>query len=70
VQYHDPHVTSWTVGGVELARTDDLEGAAASADLVILVQQHRDYDADHLARLAKRFFDTRGVTTVPEAHRL
>ena len=29
-----------------------------------------EYDADHLARIAKRFFDTRGVTTVREAHRL
>ena len=49
VQYHDPHVPSWTVGDVEVARTDDLEGAAAAADLVILVQHHREYDADHLA---------------------
>jgi nucleotide sugar dehydrogenase len=70
VLYHDPHVPSWTVGDIELARTDDLEGAAAAADLVILVQHHREYDADHLARIAKRFFDTRGVTTVREAHRL
>jgi UDP-N-acetyl-D-glucosamine dehydrogenase len=37
---------------------------------VILVQHHREYDADHLASLAKRFFDTRGVTTTREAHRL
>jgi UDP-N-acetyl-D-glucosamine dehydrogenase len=70
VQYHDPHVSSWTVGDVEVARTEDLEGAAAAADLVILVQHHREYDADHLAGLAKRFFDTRGVTTSREAHRL
>jgi nucleotide sugar dehydrogenase len=70
VQYHDPHVTSWTVGDVEVARTEDLEGAAAAADLVILVQHHREYDADHLAGLAKRFFDTRGVTSTREAHRL
>ncbi|GAA2623197.1 UDP-N-acetyl-D-glucosamine dehydrogenase [Paractinoplanes durhamensis] len=70
VLYHDPHVPSWRVGDVELSRIDDLEGAAASADLVILVQHHREYDADHLAGVAKRFFDTRGVTTVREAHRL
>ncbi|MCU7723693.1 nucleotide sugar dehydrogenase [Actinoplanes sp. KI2] len=70
VLYHDPHVTSWSVDDVEVARTEDLEGAVASADLVILVQQHREYDADHLARIAKRFFDTRGVTTAREAHRL
>jgi UDP-N-acetyl-D-glucosamine dehydrogenase len=65
VSYHDPYVPSWDV-----PRTDDLEGAAAAADLVILVQHHREYDADHLAGIAKRFFDTRGVTTAQEAHRL
>ncbi|SNY14302.1 nucleotide sugar dehydrogenase [Paractinoplanes atraurantiacus] len=70
VLYHDPHVPQWTVGDVEVSRTDDLEGAATSADLVILVQNHREYDADHLAGLAKRFFDTRGVTTDRQAHRL
>jgi UDP-N-acetyl-D-glucosamine dehydrogenase len=65
LSYHDPHVPEWIV-----PRTDDLHGAAAAADLVILVQNHRGYDPDHLARIAKRFFDTRGVTTVDEAHRL
>ncbi|MFI5491045.1 nucleotide sugar dehydrogenase [Actinoplanes sp. NPDC051859] len=63
--FHDPYVSQWSVPG-----TDDLEGAAAAADLVILVQHHREYDADHLAGIAKRFFDTRGVTTSREAHRL
>ena len=58
------------MGGREVPRTDDLEGAASAADLVILVQNHRDYDVTHLARVAKRFFDTRGVTRGPEAHRL
>ncbi|GAA4591997.1 nucleotide sugar dehydrogenase [Actinoplanes octamycinicus] len=70
VAYHDPHVRTWDVAGVPVSRVDDLESAVASADLVILVQNHREYDADHLARLAKRFFDTRGVTTIREAHRL
>jgi nucleotide sugar dehydrogenase len=70
ISYHDPYVSSWSVGDAEVPRTDDLEGAAAAADLVILVQHHRDYDADHLAGIAKRFFDTRGVTSAPEAHRL
>jgi nucleotide sugar dehydrogenase len=70
VSYHDPYVDRWSVGEVAVSRTEDLDGAAAAADLVILVQQHRDYDADHLAGIAKRFFDTRGVTTAREAHRL
>ncbi|MCY1140305.1 nucleotide sugar dehydrogenase [Actinoplanes sp. Pm04-4] len=65
VIFHDPLVPQWMV-----PRADDLEGTVTSADLVILVQNHRAYDADHLARLAKRFFDTRGATTIPDAHRL
>ena len=65
VRYHDPHVPDWHV-----PRTDDLEGTTAAVDLVILVQHHREYDADRLAGIAKRFFDTRGVTTVRQAHRL
>jgi len=70
ITYHDPHVPSWRIGDAEVARTDDLEGAAAGADLVILVQHHREYDADQLAGIAKRFFDTRGVTTTAQAHKL
>jgi UDP-N-acetyl-D-glucosamine dehydrogenase len=70
VSYHDPYVPQWSVGDRQIPRTDDLEGAASSADLVILVQSHREYDAEHLARIAKRFFDTRGVTRGREAHRL
>jgi nucleotide sugar dehydrogenase len=68
--YHDPYVKEWSVPGVDVLGTDDLEGAVTAADLVILVQNHREYDADRLAALAKRFFDTRGVTTSDKAHRL
>jgi UDP-N-acetyl-D-glucosamine dehydrogenase len=70
VAYHDPYVKSWQPNGLEVPRAADLEGAVADADLVILVQNHAEYDTDHLAKLAKRFFDTRGVTTGEESHRL
>jgi UDP-N-acetyl-D-glucosamine dehydrogenase len=70
LSYHDPHVKQWDVPGVDVLRTDDLEAAVAEADLVILVQNHREYDADRLAGLAKRFFDTRGATTTEAAQRL
>ncbi|HEU5110944.1 MAG TPA: nucleotide sugar dehydrogenase [Micromonosporaceae bacterium] len=70
VAYHDPFVRHWDATGLDVERADDLEGAVAAADLVILVQHHRQYDADHLAALAKRFFDTRGVTTGRDSHRL
>jgi UDP-N-acetyl-D-glucosamine dehydrogenase len=51
-------------------RVDDLDEAVASADLVILIQNHREYDPDALAKRAHRFFDTRGVTTVEKSLRL
>jgi UDP-N-acetyl-D-glucosamine dehydrogenase len=69
ISYHDPHVRNWQ-SGVDAVRIDDLHTAIAEADLVILVQSHRDYDADSLAGTAKRFFDTRGVTRSDLAFRL
>jgi nucleotide sugar dehydrogenase len=70
VSFHDPYVKDWDVNGLEVSRADDLETAAGAADLVILVQNHSEYDADHLASISQHFFDTRGVTTRDEAHRL
>jgi nucleotide sugar dehydrogenase len=70
ISYHDPYVPSWQLNGVQLTRVDDLDAAVKDADLVILVQNHAEYDADQLAKRAQRFFDTRGVTTGEESHRL
>ncbi|MBM0225692.1 nucleotide sugar dehydrogenase [Micromonospora sp. ATA51] len=70
VSYHDPRIERWTAAGFDIPKTDDLEGAVASADLVILVQNHREYDANRLAAMAKRFFDTRGATSGEESQRL
>jgi len=70
ISYHDPYVPSWHLNGVQLARVDDLDAAVKDADLVILVQNHAEYDADQLAKRAQRFFDTRGVTTGEGSHRL
>ncbi|MEV0898677.1 nucleotide sugar dehydrogenase [Actinoplanes sp. NPDC049802] len=69
ISYHDPYVAEWRPD-LDALRVDDLESAVAAADLVILVQSHRDYDADRLASMAKRFFDTRGVTSTDDAQRL
>jgi len=70
ISFHDPYVTDWQVPGVDTMRVDDVEVGVAEADLVILVQNHQQYDADRLAELSQRFFDTRGVTTTSKAHRL
>ena len=49
VTYHDPYVLAWQVGGQAVPRASDLQAAVAAADLVIVLQAHRDYD---LARIA------------------
>jgi nucleotide sugar dehydrogenase len=69
VLYHDPLVEEWDVPGAEPVVGDPL-GAAADADLVVLVQNHSAFDVPAIARAAKRMFDTRGVTRGDEAERL
>lgn len=73
VVFHDPRVEEWRAG-VPVTRAADWAGDLASAvrraDLVVLVQPHREYDVAALAGLSRLFFDTRGVTTGPEARRL
>jgi len=70
LEYHDPRVTEWTVGGVGIGRAESAELAAASADLTILLQNHHEYSVDKLSILAKRFFDTTGATTSDSVERL
>lgn len=67
LSFHDPYVTDWAVLGTSIPRATDLLPAVQEADLVILVQAHRVYEIDRLAELARRFFDTRGVSTSPKA---
>ena len=60
--FHDPHVERWTPGGVEVRKVDDLEGALASSDVTVLLQNHSSYDVDAIAAQATLLFDTRGAT--------
>jgi nucleotide sugar dehydrogenase len=59
VRYHDPFVDAWRVDGLPVVRAD-LDRDIAEADLVILLQPHRDYDLDALAKAAQLVLDTRG----------
>lgn len=68
--FHDPRVREWAAAGVSVPRVDDLEAAAARADIVVLLQAHREYDAEAIAAASRIFFDTRGVTTSANAVRL
>lgn len=65
--YHDPHVEEWTVNGVQVPRSEDLERALAEADLTILLTDHREYRPDILNEHATLLLDTRGVLRRPGA---
>jgi len=68
VAYHDPYVPAWQVDGQDIPRAADLQPAVAFADLVILLQAHRDYDLPRIARTARLLLDTRGaVPKIPAA---
>jgi len=61
IQFHDPAVETWSTDEATLQRVSDLEAAVAEADIVVLLQNHQDYDVEGLSRQAKIFFDTRGT---------
>jgi len=70
LHYFDPFVDSWQVRDQSIPRTDDLDGAVAKCDVVILLQNIEGVDADTLADFANIFFDTRGATRNSKAVRL
>jgi len=58
VTYHDPYVPAWQVDGQDVPRAADLQPAVAAADLVIVLQAHRDYDLAQIAATARLLLDT------------
>jgi nucleotide sugar dehydrogenase len=60
VTYHDPRVAAWDLDGRSLAAEPDLEGAVKAADLVLVLQDHPEYDLPALAASAQLVLDTRG----------
>ncbi|MDQ1292583.1 MAG: UDP-N-acetyl-D-glucosamine dehydrogenase [Actinomycetota bacterium] len=62
VRFHDPHVRQWSVNGHDVP-TLELDKGLAEADVVVLLQPHKDYDLEHIAARASVLFDTRGVVT-------
>ena len=58
--YSDPYIPSIDLGSVTL-RAEPLEKAAASADCVVIVTDHKVFDYDLLATQAKLIVDTRNA---------
>jgi len=70
VIFHDPYVQQWQLGESTLDVHTDIDAAVVSADVCVLLQNHRVYDVDALAAAATLFLDTRGVTSHSSAVRL
>jgi UDP-N-acetyl-D-glucosamine dehydrogenase len=70
VEFHDPHVVTWRLGAESLACVDDLDSALDGADVVVLLQNHSDYDLSSITARAACLFDTRGATSGPKVVRL
>jgi nucleotide sugar dehydrogenase len=70
VTFHDPLVREWDVEGVRRVCDADQAAAVAGADVVVLVQDHDEYDVDALADAARLFLDTKGAATTTAAHKL
>ncbi|AYY11918.1 nucleotide sugar dehydrogenase [Actinobacteria bacterium YIM 96077] len=62
VIFHDPHVSIWEVDDVVLQCTPDLDAALTSSDVTVILQGHRGYDGEMIAKKATNVFDTRGIT--------
>ncbi|MEN9710467.1 MAG: hypothetical protein RL441_459 [Actinomycetota bacterium] len=78
VQYHDAFVPQWNIdsehgqhdGDRMLETQNDLYEAAAAADLVILLQPHKQYDLNKLQSSSKLLLDTRGLLLADNVERL
>lgn len=63
VEYHDPYVTEWTIKGTQgrtLKSVDVLEESLKNADIVVLLQAHREYEGSAFEG-ATLVLDTRAV---------
>ena len=69
LDYHDPHVPEFHVGGHVLKSVDLSDEALESADLVVIVTDHDAVDYDRVATKAQRIFDTRNATAKVTRHR-
>ena len=63
--YHDPYVGEWSLDGDAVRRAEDLDSELTRADLVILLQDHTDYDLGRISRDACLVLDTRGRMAGP-----
>lgn len=70
VEYWDPLVPVWVVGGHEMRSVASLLEAAEEAQAVVLLQNHSATDLESLVAISSYIFDTRGVLHGPSVERI
>lgn len=70
VVLHDPSTIALGSKGPNGVFVADLDLALSGADVVVLLQHHRDYDIEAIVASSRRVFDTRGVATGAHVERL
>lgn len=63
IAYSDPHVAQWSVNGTPIRRVP--LGSNETFDLVILIQNHSQFEANWITSLAPMVLDTRGSLSGP-----
>ena len=61
MDYHDPHVPSFSADGMRKSCVDDLGGAIAAADCVVVATDHSAYDWRAIGSQARLLVDTRHI---------
>lgn len=79
VRFHDPYVVDWNVDqehgaphpGDRVLRSEaDALAAAKTADIVVVMQNHKVYDLAAIAAASKQVLDTRGLLKADNVERL
>lgn len=68
IRYHDANVPTWQLNGTTYQSVSDLDQAVHEADIVILLQAHREYDLKDISAKSQLLFDTRGASEGTEAY--
>ncbi|MCY4000932.1 MAG: nucleotide sugar dehydrogenase [Bacteroidetes bacterium] len=61
ISYHDPHVPSFELDGMEMVSVEDLDGTLESADCVLITTDHDEYDWPYIHAKARMIVDTRAT---------
>lgn len=78
VSYVDPYVKRWNVdsehgdhpGDRHIDQQVDLIEAVSNSDIVVLLQNHKEFDLDNIAASGKMILDTRGIMSGSNISRL